>query len=334
MARFFNNQTQLERFNFMCKILALSGINSGNRVLALEFIHRMASIMTPSNNDGLGYAAISEDGEHFGERWHHNGEAFKVRENDALTQAELAKARLSRGAWVPKKKPLRYDSRGKLSLDKLSAITLHTRFATSEKVFRNTHPFWHDGVSLIHNGVIGNADDIGLINSTCDSEAILNLYTKHNVRKKPRNIAKLGESLDGYYACAVLSKNSGKAYLDVFKDRRASLSVVSTDKLGDIYSTKEDDILRVIEEINSRLPIDDKVKIVGSFTVSPGHLIRHDVLTGNIILTQKFEPEFKPKPVKYGIDSNRIRWNNLESESSPVNNLDFDFSKLEQAWNR
>ena len=279
----------------MCKVMFLSGINSDNRELALQFTYGMAQVMTAGNTDGLGYAAFSEDGSHFGERWHNNHEAFKTRENDVMTSFEISSIKQSKGAWSSKKRPIRYDKVGTIQLERIVAITLHTRFATSGKEFENTHPFWHNGVSLVHNGVISNTKRIGTINSTCDSESILKLYTENNVRTNPRNIEKVASRLDGYYAVGVLSSDKkGHKYLDVFKEERSNLSVISTDILGDIYATREDDVRKVIEEMNKiNQGNHPPVNILGVFVVNPGKLIRHDAMSGRIKLVQDFNTEYQ-----------------------------------------
>jgi len=52
-----------------------------------------------------------------------------------------------------------YNKFGDVRLDDMSAITLHTRLATSGKGLLNCHPFIENDTSVIHNGMISKAFD-------------------------------------------------------------------------------------------------------------------------------------------------------------------------------
>ena len=91
----------------MCKVMMMAGVTSDTRDAAWVFIKEMAKEMSPGNMDGLGYAALSTEGELFGERWHHNGEAFSVRQGgEPLSQLDsylienYAGALRKEGAWL------------------------------------------------------------------------------------------------------------------------------------------------------------------------------------------------------------------------------------------
>lgn len=275
----------------MCKVMMMAGVNDSNRKLAWEFTKQMAIQMTPGNNDGLGYAAITSDGELFGERWHQNSEAFISRPHaDIPSDEEVSLVRKYDGMLGHTQKPVRYNKYGSVNEDSMVAITLHTRLATSGKQFINTHPFVRGNTSLIHNGVISNADSLELIQSTCDSEAILNLYVKHNVQNHMAGIQKVANKLSGYYACGVLTetKQFGPV-LDIFKDTRARLSAAFIRDMGImVFSTSIDDIETVCAKMG--------MEVAYKFTVSDGMLLRLSVLTGNPVATQKFKPEFRAAP--------------------------------------
>ena len=111
-----------------------------------------------SDRDGLGYSALNEAGDLFGERWLNNDDAFVRRaiKSDKCKEIEQELAGLLSENQVG-------ETYGEFGigvggLDSISAITLHTRLATSGKGFANCHPFVsEDGLtSLIHNGVITN----------------------------------------------------------------------------------------------------------------------------------------------------------------------------------
>lgn len=278
----------------MCKIMVMSGINNTNRKLAWEFTKQMAMQLSPGNSDGLGYAAVTTDGELFGERWHKNSEAFVERPAPiASSEEELNIAKKYGGMLIPEVKPIRYNKFGVINEDSVAAITLHTRMATSGKEFINTHPFVRGSTSLIHNGVIGNARDLEMIQSTCDSEAILNLYVKHNVTNNIGNIQRVADKLQGYYACGVITETKKYGYVvDVFKDDRARLSAAYIRDMNIlVFSTSLDDILTVCSKMG--------MEVAHKYSVKAGIITRLSTLTGNPLETTKFTPEFKaPKEIK------------------------------------
>lgn len=277
----------------MCKVMMMAGINDSNRKLAWEFTKLMAAQMSPGNSDGLGYAAVTTDGELFGERWHNNNEAFTVRHtSEPPSKEETILAEKYKGFLVQEQKPIRYNKFGSINEESTCAITLHTRMATSGKQFINTHPFVRGGTSLIHNGVIGNARELEMIQSTCDSEAILNLYVNNSVTNNPAGIQKVAHKLQGYYACGVLTETKKYGYvLDIFKDSRARLSGAFIRDMGImVFATVLDDILAVCEKMC--------MEVAYKYTVNEGVLIRLSTLTGEPFLTQEFEPSFKEKPKK------------------------------------
>jgi predicted glutamine amidotransferase len=277
----------------MCKIMVMAGVNNENRKLAWEFARNMAVQMTPGNSDGLGYAAVTSDGELFGERWHINSEAFNVRQAQPNpTKEEILLMHKYDGFLLSDRPPAKYNKFGSINEDAMSAIVLHTRMATSGKQFMNTHPFVDNGTALIHNGVIRNAFDLPIKQSTCDSEAILNLYNRHNVTNKPENIQSVANKLQGYYACGVITETKKYGYVvDIFKDSSARLSAayISDMKIM-VFSTVLDDIVAVCAKMG--------MEIAYKYSVKEGVLIRLSRLTGDPLVSQKFNATFKEEKKK------------------------------------
>lgn len=272
----------------MCKIMVMSGVNSSNRTLAWEFSKRMSKQMTTGNNDGLGYAAVTSEGELFGERWHINSEAFLNRTLvDKPSEIEQETVKKYGGFLVSERPPAKYNKFGTINEDSMSAIILHTRLATSGKQFNNTHPFVRGNTALIHNGVISNTREFKLIQSTCDSEVILNEYVEKSVTNNPQNIQKVVNKLDGYYACAVLTETKKFGFVvDIFKDARARLVAAHIKDMNImVFSTSLEDIKIVSESMGMTIDF--------SYSVNEGVLLRLSTLTGDPLLTQKFKPEFK-----------------------------------------
>ena len=308
----------------MCKIMVMSGINETNRKLALEFTKQMAMQISPGNNDGLGYAAVTTEGELFGERWHKNSEAFVERPAPSIqTKEETNIIKQYNEFLIPNVKPISYNKFGVINEDSIAAITLHTRLATSGKEFINTHPFVRGGTSLIHNGVIANARELEMIQSTCDSEAILNLYVKHGVTNNISNIQKVADKLQGYYACGVITETKKYGYVvDIFKDTRANLSASYIRDMNImVFSTQANDVAAVCAKMG--------MEVVYSYSVKEGVIARLSTLTGMPLEIEKFNPNYKrskkEKEQEKSIDSSYWRGDEYVtfSEDKPSSYLQF-----------
>lgn len=262
--------------------MTMAGIDQDTQEKAWEFTKAMAKEMSFGNSDGLGYAAMGGDGELFGERWLNNKEAFSERNSLSPLEAEIISKH--KGALS---KPVTYNRFGVVSDNNMRSITLHTRMATSGKEFYNTHPFVLEDTSLIHNGVVDDKK-LTLLQSTCDSEGILNEYIKLDVANDISKIQDLSDRLDGYYACMVLSKKKdGTPILDVFKDHRAELHAAWVKELNTLVISTS---IRCIEDACKTL----NFTIVSQFDVSPGYIWRYDALTGELLEVVQFDP-FKAK---------------------------------------
>jgi len=267
----------------MCKVMMMAGITNETRDAAWRFIKEMAKEISPGNMDGCGYSAMSADGSIFGERWHINSEAFVNRDlAPPISDFEGSLLETFRGAIKRKEAPVKYSKFGSLQFDSMTAITLHTRFATSGKEFMNTHPFVVGNTSLIHNGVISNAKTLEMKQSTCDSETILNLYVKHQVANKPEAIQRVADKLQGYYACGVLTKSkSNGLVLDVFKCDSANLTAAYVEELGTmVFSTSVNDIKSVCTKLG--------FTVVHDFLFDKDTLLRLDAIDGSVIDCIKF----------------------------------------------
>lgn len=293
----------------MCKILVIPKVNDGNRKNVVAFMKGMAPLMSASNQDGLGYTALNKNGEIFGERWHENDEAFQPRDKvKAIVESnktppidleifdgalELKPAPTYSSNWNQyhgfsrsKKTELGdYNAFGPVDLGTMVALTLHTRMATTPREFRNTHPFVRGNVSLIHNGIIRNQNELKNISSSCDSECILNEYYEQNVMASPTKIQKVAEKLSGYYACGVIVGGSTPT-LDVFKDNTASLACLYIKELDAIiFTTSSTDAEKVCEKLGFSEPIE--------YNFKSGNLLRFDGKTGEVLTTVKFDTKGK-----------------------------------------
>ena len=105
----------------MCKIMVITNIKDSTRDKALDFIKEMAPKLSVNNNDGLGYAALDDSGNLFAERWFKNSNAFKKPVSSPFKN-------------LVSFDNIEYNSEGNVNLDKVTAMTLHTRMATCEKI--------------------------------------------------------------------------------------------------------------------------------------------------------------------------------------------------------
>lgn len=264
----------------MCKILVMPVVHPDKAELAWQVAKAMSKVMSRGNSDGLGYAAVDDEGKIFGERWLRNNEAF----NERVEFTDLDRIMMDEFDGFLHKDE-RYNKFGELSEAKTRAIILHTRFATSGKGFRNTHPFVDDSTALIHNGVISNYTQAELKISSCDSEKILREYLKKDVANDAKKVQKMANALTGYYACAVLSqkRKDGVTILDVFKDQGANLGAAWVRELGAIViTTNPGDLIEVSKDL--------KLNIDSIYEIKPGVLMRFDVLAGRSLGATKFKP--------------------------------------------
>lgn len=261
----------------MCKVFMVAGVKPSTVEKVWKFTQAIAKPMSKFNSDGIGYAAITADGKLFGERWLTNNHMFKKQadDNDKMLTDMFG------DAIEGKIDKFEYSSFGEVEHDKMVALTLHTRMATSPKGLLNTHPFVQDGTSLIHNGVIRNTEDFKFSLSTCDSEAILISYLHQNVKEDPANFEKAAKMLRGYYACGVLTNTEEGPILDIFKSG-ARLHIAYVKELETwVASTDDDDIKNTCKEMNFSMG--------NLFTVLNGKFIRVNAVTGKEKSITKFD---------------------------------------------
>jgi hypothetical protein len=293
----------------------MSGLNPENVELNWAFIHEMSDVMSKRNNDGLGYTAIDTKGNMFGERWWYNHEAFDYRPVPFNKKVlEKFKSFVNLDLTNPS---VKYNKFGTIQ-ETITAITLHTRMATSGKEFTNTHPFvdFEKQTSLIHNGIIQNVTKEDNIRSTCDSERILNKYLKHEVMNKPEAIQDTVNELQGYFACGIITKDSSnKRVIDIIKTRASLYALYVRELDAMVFATSDDDV----KEVCTKLGL--TIQAVGK--VDDNKLIRLNALTGDVLLTQEYKDtaEYKYPSYNSGYTS-RSDWHRTY-ESGKVSEADW-----------
>lgn len=276
----------------MCKVAGVTKVTDKNRNDVWVFMQLLGELMSPGNDDGLGYAAITSKGKIFGERWLINQTAFKdLTQIKGINAAKLEKIYAYFG--------------DKVARDDAQAIILHTRAATCGKGIENTHPFIDDqddpNVAIIHNGMIYNHMDFSKKYSTCDSEVIAHLYKEAKMNTDLSKLNDFSKKMEGWYTVLALTNdNTGKMVMDAFSDsgRLGSYFIPELDTR--VWSTQADDVMRVAKTLG--------LSAIQPLQIKEDTAFRLDVLTGEQIAFTKFET--KPR-VGYGIDSGWEGWANV-----------------------
>lgn len=285
----------------MCKILIVPHVPVGKEANLLRFFKAASQPMTgTSDNDGLGYALMKEDGTIAGERWLVNADAWKFRVNQEKANLQ---SRLSKKYANVLSFPSVYSQFGDESEEDVRVVAgmLHTRFATSAKGIDNAHPFYrptltekgqitHDNIALIHNGVIRNdntwkADCF----STNDSEAILCNYLNHSIQYNPDGMVESLKELQGYYAFAVMTQDfNGNMIVDIARDAQAKLCMAYIEELGaEVFCTN----IEIVEATVKKL----KWHIVTAALVADNTYVRINAVTGDVLFKDEIKGyEYKP----------------------------------------
>ena len=267
----------------MCKVLAISGIKSAYRTHLEKFAKTMLPYLSEHDNDSVGYAAQTASGL-FGERWLNPMSALKP----VVTKEEDTEvAKMFKGVLTKEKTS---NSFGAISWKDIHALIFHARYATSAKGLKNAHPFVSKDkkTALIHNGIV---DPTGLTNltSTCDSEVILNEYTRRNVSENPSKIKKVTKKLAGYFACAVLTETNNGKYLDLFRDN-------SSAKLYGTYIKELDAVVFCTEvSIIAKTCSDLGWNMGQVMRVKNNTFIRLDAVTGEVLDAHKIKKKYSVK---------------------------------------
>lgn len=258
----------------MCKIAMVAGVKYPENLDT--FTNAILPYMTQQDRDAVGYAAFS-DFLH-GERWLNPDIAFKDR--------PLKGGRTIRNTRL--KEALQYNNFGRyIQINPKTSMILHTRFATCERGINNAHPFVsEDGkTALIHNGVV-KPSGLTLRTSSCDSEGILNEYTKNDVMNNSGAIQQVFNKLNGSFACAVLTEdNNGKRFLDIFRNNSyASIITAYVDELGtNVFCTEPSIIENTVNDLGWGMET--------MYSLEDNTFMRLNARTGEIVMSMEVKKE-------------------------------------------
>lgn len=279
----------------MCKVMMIAGIKPENLPKVYKLAKNMAKAMSIVEDDGVGYAAITKDGQIYGEKWLNKDEAFVTHTQappDPIVEkiqkmfentVEWDKAPSVQNSYSA------FGQRTNAAIQDTCALILHARKATSGgKVLENVHPFistpdFHadgsllePGVALIHNGSILNHDKLTKKMSTCDSEVILHEYMANSMYHNPWGVEQLAKTLVGTYTIGVLGSqmidDKWVPYLDIFKSNKDLYGGWCPELETMVFSTSQHVLENAMKD--SELTVKNIVKI------KDGYLHRFNAITG------------------------------------------------------
>ena len=222
----------------MCKNFFMIGIT--NPTNAMKMAKAMAPLMSVGNQDGIGYAALTNEGKIFSEKWLENKMAFFTENDYRLTETLGAMT-----GWLRTKD--NYMTSGVIEKDKISTFIMHTRHSTNKVCIENTHPFIINDNVITHNGVINNHTTFRKEVSSCDSEAILTQCIDKKVNENIKNFNEVSGAISGWYACAYISKHDDVWSVDVFR-YSANLYACYVEDIGAIvFSTSDEDLRKALD---------------------------------------------------------------------------------------
>lgn len=302
----------------MCKIFALAGIKPEKVPMVSKLAKHMAKAISTGEDDGIGYAAITNDGQVYGEKWLKKDDAFVVHESspvDPLLEKIVGmfgdSIEMDKAATVGTTYSSFGDRTG-VNIKNTVAMILHARKATQgSKTIENVHPFvklGDDGepqaTALIHNGSILNHDKLTKTMSECDSEVILHEYLANMMYHNPWGVEQLAKTLVGQYAVGVLSSRNTDdvwtPYLDIFKSNKEIVGGWVPELETFVFCTYKYALEEGLKAAGMTL--------VNDFKLKDGYLHRLDAITGLAV----------EKPIGFTTSNQHISGWNRQHENSAV----------------
>lgn len=197
----------------MCKLIAITGLVLKNRRQASLLVAKSSELLGLSQHDGFGYALKHKTG------------VYRERFLDPLNAKGMgtmkdAVSLLSSKLKTKVKQGIDFDSSGVFPAKGIieGSFIAHGRTATCDKTITNTHPFYGnmDGKEwyIAHNGVVAWKGETLPLQTSCDSEHLLNCY----LYKDGENSFK--DCISGY--AAIVGFNP-EGELFVLRDNKAPL---------------------------------------------------------------------------------------------------------------
>ena len=165
----------------MCKLIAISGLSVKGRKQSNALIKKTSELLGSSQRDGYGFAIgtgdISNDSLGVYIERYLNPSAVT-----GMGTLKQSRNLIPAGIKTVLKEGVDFDSQGTMPSGKIvnAPFIAHGRTATCGKVIANTHPFTgkHNGMewTIAHNGVVEWSGVKLPLQTTCDSEHLLNCF--------------------------------------------------------------------------------------------------------------------------------------------------------------
>ena len=217
----------------MCKLFGITTTTKITRRQTDAIVRAVHRSFRITQRDGFGFTIQNPDGSRYTERYTQPGQF------DGIGRASAAKKRLPDAL----KPAVKMDSTGTRDAAGCSSLIIHGRTSTNDITIRNTQPLSKNGWTLAHNGVVEWSGKNYPLETTNDSEHLLNLFALGDWQKE------LGD-VRGYAALLMLD-NAGNFL--AFKDARAPLHFAQV-KNGFIVATSPDDIIAACRAAKFKKP--------------------------------------------------------------------------------
>lgn len=263
----------------MCKVMMMAGLSSKHKAKAESLAKEMMKIISKTEKDGFGYAAITANGTVYGEKYL-NADDFMSKQPPGTVDPVLVKIKKSLGEGIKDIDVMhnKYKAFGTKTAPPVAMI-IHSRWSTvGGDNIDNAHPFFElddanaPATALIHNGTIKNHLELTKKYSTCDSEVILHEYNKNLIQLNPYGIHDLARTLRGEYAVGVLSSSDDGPIMDIFKSNKP-LNVGYVKELDClVFATRSEDLIEAVKAAGMTLKITTEV--------IDGRFMRFNAVTG------------------------------------------------------
>lgn len=212
----------------MCKLFAISSTEKLSRRKLNETLYAVNKIYGATQRDGFGFS-IQCGKKRYTERY--------IEPQSYLGVGALKKTLESVDKFFSK----RYEDKYETPDWKLSGfdgpIIVHGRTSTGSVEIKNTHPFTKNDWSLAHNGVVSWSGEKMDMETTCDSEHLLNCYAIGNGTED-------FQKLSGWAAWVAINPNGE---LVAGRDAMTPLHLAYSEYLSAyIIATREEDLEKII----------------------------------------------------------------------------------------
>ena len=217
----------------MCKLFGMtstSNITRRQTDAITRAVHRSFRI---TQRDGFGFTLQHADRTRYSERYTQPGQFA------GIGAAASARKRLPDAL----KPALKMDAHGTRNSGGCSALIIHGRTSTNDITLTNTQPLSKAGWTLAHNGVVEWTGKNYPLETTNDSEHLLNLFALGDWQHELVDVKG--------YAALLMMDNAGNFL--AFKDSRAPLHFAQV-RNGFIVATSPDDILSACKAAKLKKP--------------------------------------------------------------------------------